>query len=162
MKHLPLRASKRRTSQESSGSNGSSKEAKVCSIQSHTSPAKFVKSNVLQTQKEISRSKGKNRNEGTSLLRNRTQSKDRRTFLTGCHLETDNNTWLCYICKCYDPVYNDKEIDACGDTTEWIGCDCERWYHKYCTRLTVIDDNFSCKTMNAKCLQPKKEQKLNC
>ena len=61
-------------------------------------------------------------------------------------------TWVCAICHCYDPVDAGHEVEGTGDTTEWIGCDCNRWYHKDCTRLAVVDENFSCKKVKLECL----------
>lgn len=76
---------------------------------------------------------------------------------SGFHDLEDVETWVCAICKCYDPVItspikNPKGTGQDQSTTEWIGCDCNRWYHQYCTKLKKIDDSFSCKQLNRKCL----------
>ena len=65
-------------------------------------------------------------------------------------------TMACRVCKCYDPIIttpvkNPKQAEAMM-TTEWIGCDCNRWYHKYCTKLKKIDDSFSCVQLGIECL----------
>ena len=73
---------------------------------------------------------------------------------TGFHDYEDVETWVCAICQCYDPVITSPVKPGNPDimTTEWIGCDCNRWYHKYCTKLKHIDDSFSCKQLNRECL----------
>jgi len=75
---------------------------------------------------------------------------------TGYHDLEDVETWVCAVCQCYDPIIttpvkNSKQAEAMM-TTEWIGCDCNRWYHKYCTKLKVIDDSFSCALLGLECL----------
>jgi len=75
---------------------------------------------------------------------------------TGYHDLEDVETWVCGVCKCYDPIIttpvkNPKQAEAMM-TTEWIGCDCNRWYHKYCTKLKKIDDSFSCVQLGIECL----------
>ena len=72
--------------------------------------------------------------------------------LTGYHDMSNVETWVCAICKCYDPVDAGHDMEGTGDTTEWIGCDCNRWYHKICTRLAVVDETFSCKMVKLECL----------
>merc|ERR1719215_2614636 len=70
---------------------------------------------------------------------------------SGFHDLDDVETWVCAICQCYDPVITspikNPQQSALLMTTEWIGCDCNRWYHKYCTKLKHIDDSFSCKQL---------------
>ena len=75
-------------------------------------------------------------------------------ILTGYHDMSNVETWVCAICKCYDPVDAGQDMEGSGDTTEWIGCDCNRWYHKVCTRLAVVDETFSCKMVKLQCLPP--------
>lgn len=41
----------------------------------------------------------------------------------GRHDMRNVETWVCAICGQYDPVLPG---DGGGDTTEWIGCDCNR------------------------------------
>jgi len=68
----------------------------------------------------------------------------------GLHDLRNLDTWVCAICGRYDPVLpRGEELE---NTTEWIGCDCNRWFHKFCTRLKVVDDNFSCKLVQKTCL----------
>jgi hypothetical protein len=45
---------------------------------------------------------------------------------------------LCALCMLKDCVKDGKK-----KRTEWIGCDCDRWYHKTCTGLYKFN-NFSC------------------
>jgi hypothetical protein len=56
---------------------------------------------------------------------------------------------VCAICECYDPPEEEVEDHT---TTEWVGCDCNRWYHQHCTKIKVIDDTFSCKNVSLACL----------
>ena len=72
-------------------------------------------------------------------------------LLTGYHDMSNVETWVCAICQCYDPVDAGQDQGS-GDTTEWIGCDCNRWYHKICTRLPVVDENFNCSMVKLECL----------
>jgi len=67
----------------------------------------------------------------------------------GRHQDMDNV--VCAICNQYDPVIPGSYIRH-GDTTEWIGCDCNRWFHKLCTRLKEVDDSFSCRHVHKTCL----------
>ena len=39
-------------------------------------------------------------------------------------------TWKCAICKQYDPVLPTGVEPSKMPTTEWVGCDCNRWYHQ--------------------------------
>ena len=68
---------------------------------------------------------------------------------SGFHDISRKDTWVCAICECYDPPVEDSAVLP---TTEWIGCDCDRWYHKHCTKLEKIDESFSCKNVNLNCL----------
>jgi len=85
------------------------------------------------------RTRGRARSRGLSTPR----AKDK-----GRHDIRNVETWVCAICGQYDPVLP----GGGGDTTEWIGCDCNRWFHKFCTKLKVVDDNFSCKMVQKTCL----------
>ncbi len=75
---------------------------------------------------------------------------------SGFHDLEDVETWVCAICQCYDPIITspvkNPQQNALLVTTEWIGCDCNRWYHKYCTKLKKIDESFSCKQLDRECL----------
>jgi hypothetical protein len=63
---------------------------------------------------------------------------------------------VCTICECYDPPEEENDLIN-PTTTEWIGCDCNRWYHKRCTKLKKIDDSFSCKKVKLTCLPTAEE-----
>jgi hypothetical protein len=69
----------------------------------------------------------------------------------GLHDMENTTTWVCAICGQYDPILPGS-ISRDGDTTEWIGCDCNRWFHKFCTRLKQVDDSFSCRNVHKSCL----------
>jgi len=146
-KPLPLRASKRRASQESSGSNGSSKEAKQ-------SPLKRKRSLIKPQWPKIIRHQIKSFGKKQKILK--PSKRLTQLHITGYHNERDNNTWVCYTCKCYDPIYSENE--KIPESTEWIGCDCGRWYHQVCTKLAVIDESsFSCHSVNVKCIDIRPE-----
>lgn len=86
----------------------------------------------------------------SSSLKGRGRSRARQSVPSGYHDMTRAETWVCAICKCYDPPAKEST-----PTTEWIGCDCNRWYHKHCTRLKKVDDTFCCSQVNLKCLPRK-------
>jgi len=71
--------------------------------------------------------------------------------LKGLHDLENTTTWVCAICGQYDPILPGGSSRD-GDTTEWIGCDCNRWFHKFCTRLKEVDDSFSCRQVHKSCL----------
>jgi len=155
-KPVPLRASKRRASQESSGSNGSSKEAKIGSLRSgQTSSPQPGSTSNLTPGRGSAKTRGRPRNgnrPGPSSARQSTSMQQQPSpLLTGYHDMSNVETWVCAICQCYDPVDAGQDQGS-GDTTEWIGCDCNRWYHKICTRLPVVDENFNCSMVKLECL----------
>ena len=78
----------------------------------------------------------------------------RKATPTGFHDMARVETWVCAICKQYDPILEPGTDPENAPTTEWIGCDCNRWYHQHCTKLDKIDDSFSCVQVKLKCLQP--------
>jgi len=154
-KALPLRASKRRASQESSGSNGSSKEPKIKPLRSVQTSSPLLTSNPTPGRGNA-KTRGRPRNgnrPGPSSARQSTSSMQEHSspLLTGYHDMSNVETWVCAICQCYDPVDAGHDQGS-GDTTEWIGCDCGRWYHKICTGLPVVDENFSCALVKLECL----------
>ena len=55
----------------------------------------------------------------------------RRPGSRGLHDMYNSQTWKCAICGQYDPIGEDDD----GDTTEWIGCDCNRCVHPECPDL---------------------------
>jgi len=71
--------------------------------------------------------------------------------MKGLHDMENTTTWVCAICGQYDPILPGSSSRD-GDTTEWIGCDCNRWFHKFCTRLKEVDDSFSCRNVHKSCL----------
>merc|ERR1719336_3247994 len=70
---------------------------------------------------------------------------DEESIYSGSYL--DNS--FCAICKGYDdPELCEEEAD---EKTEWIGCDCDRWYHSSCLShvatnvgLQLNHENFNC------------------
>ena len=63
----------------------------------------------------------------------------------------------CGICEMLDPPVDPDNPHSSADTTEWVGCDCYRWFHKSCTRLTKFTEKFSCKSVKMKCQDLKPE-----
>ena len=58
---------------------------------------------------------------------------------------------VCGICHEYDPPRQD-ENSLKPYTTEWVGCDCDRWFHKTCTKLQRFTTLFSCRSVKMKCI----------
>ena len=83
---------------------------------------------------------------------------------SGVHDEGNDRTWKCTICRRYDPKLPRGAAARRGGgskgsgngQTEWIGCDCNRWYHVLCTKVEDEEglENFSCELVNIKCLLP--------
>jgi len=69
----------------------------------------------------------------------------------------------CGICELMDPPVDPDNPNSTADTTEWVGCDCYRWFHKSCTKLTKFTEKFSCKSVKMKCqeIQPTPESSLS-
>jgi len=63
----------------------------------------------------------------------------------------------CGICELLDPPVDPKNPLSAVETTEWVGCDCYRWFHKCCTKLMKITEKFSCKSVKMKCIEDKPE-----
>lgn len=63
-----------------------------------------------------------------------------------------NEEVVCAICNQFDPSIP-SHYKLPGNKTEWIGCDCNRWFHKFCTGLKEVDDSFSCRLVHKTCLQ---------
>ncbi len=78
-----------------------------------------------------------------------------KTADSGYHDLSDVETWVCAICKKYDPVLPKGADPTKAVNTEWVGCDCDRWYHQFCTGLKVVDDSFNCAMVKLKCLPTK-------
>ena len=65
-------------------------------------------------------------------------------------IEKESEDIKCGLCNEYDPPIPNA-VGGSTYTTEWVGCDCERWYHKYCTGLTRFTNKFSCKSVKMRC-----------
>ena len=63
----------------------------------------------------------------------------------------------CGICELLDPPVDPDNPHSTEATTEWVGCDCYRWFHKCCTKLVKITEKFSCKSVKMKCQESKPE-----
>jgi len=63
----------------------------------------------------------------------------------------------CGICELLDPPVDPHNPHSAEETTEWVGCDCYRWFHKCCTKLMKITEKFSCKSVKMKCNDSKPE-----
>ena len=63
----------------------------------------------------------------------------------------------CGICELLDPPVDPNNPHSAEETTEWVGCDCYRWFHKCCTKLMKITEKFSCKSVKMKCNDSKPE-----
>jgi hypothetical protein len=67
-------------------------------------------------------------------------------------IEKESEDIACGLCNEYDPPIVDPEAQGGSHyTTEWVGCDCERWFHKQCTKLTRFTTKFSCRSVKMKC-----------
>ena len=78
--------------------------------------------------------------------------------VTGKYAADEEESYACGICNQFDPplqteMGNNKS--ATRYTTEWVGCDCERWFHKPCTKMKKFMKSFSCKSVKMKCLNAK-------
>ena len=92
-----------------------------------------------------------------SLKKKRCQLPD----VTGQHFP-DEDTTVCGLCGQFDPPHSDDAAKTKVYTTEWVGCDCNQWFHKPCTKLQRFTSLFSCRSVKMKCLGghvPKKGRK---
>jgi len=183
-KSLPSRAAKRRASQETSLNNGISpaatppppKEQRLSSssLASPTAPMAPIGSGFGSGsggggggsgRRKPSRppkprqpgGKGKNSSASSAAASSAaTAAAPEPDLLSGYHDMSNVETWVCAICHLYDPATDEPGggDDGSGDTTEWIGCDCNRWYHKLCTGLAVVDETFCCAQVKLSCLPP--------
>ena len=62
----------------------------------------------------------------------------------------------CGICEMLDPPIDPDNMNP-EETTEWVGCDCLRWFHKGCTKLAKFTEKFSCKSVKMKCMEMEQE-----
>ena len=62
----------------------------------------------------------------------------------------------CGICELLDPPVDPRnpQVPEVAETTEWVGCDCYRWFHKSCTKLSKFTEKFSCKSVRMRCQEP--------
>ena len=65
----------------------------------------------------------------------------------------------CGICEMLDPPIDPDNLNP-EETTEWVGCDCLRWFHKGCTKLAKFTEKFSCKSVKMKCMEVDQEVEL--
>ena len=72
--------------------------------------------------------------------------------------EEEAEEYSCGLCGEYDPPLQGSKEEGTVYTTEWVGCDCDRWFHKQCTKLSRFTDRFSCRSVKMKCIKPKKKQ----
>ena len=74
---------------------------------------------------------------------------------TGKYAADEEESYTCGICNQFDPPLQPertKDQSVTRYTTEWVGCDCERWFHKPCTKMKKFMKSFSCKSVKMKCL----------
>ena len=137
-------AIKRRMSQDS---NGSAKESRVSTEKFQIAPigSGFGRGNL--------KTRGTPKRPTRPSTSETEKSNNSTSDLSGYHDMTNVETWVCAICRLYDPATSEFG-EGSGDTTEWIGCDCNRWYHKLCTKLAVVDESFSCAQVKLECLPP--------
>lgn len=65
----------------------------------------------------------------------------------------DEDDIVCGICHEYDPPHPDGLAKKTQSyTTDWVGCDCSRWFHKHCTNKQRFTTLFSCRSVKMKCL----------
>lgn len=82
------------------------------------------------------------------------RSRSRLEDVTALYSEEDmdENQVVCGICESWDPPVVAGKAAAAKNTTEWVGCDCGRWFHKTCTKLKRVTHKFSCKSVKKDCL----------
>ena len=93
-------------------------------------------------------------NNGTMTIPNKPATKKRKSNqlpdVTGQHFP-DEDTTVCGICHQFDPPPSESTAKKKVYTTEWVGCDCDRWFHKPCTKLQRFTSLFSCRSVKMKC-----------
>jgi hypothetical protein len=91
---------------------------------------------------------------GTLTVPNKPAAKKRKSNqlpdVTGQHFP-DEDTTVCGICHQFDPPPSETTAKKKIYTTEWVGCDCDRWFHKPCTKLQRFTSLFSCRSVKMKC-----------
>jgi len=89
--------------------------------------------------------------------------------VTDKYAGNEDENIVCDICHDYDPPLEPGQNRPFGTDVEWVGCNCERWFHKDCARrfCNRITAKFSCKSVKMLCIgqkpprrpaQPKKRQ----
>ena len=81
--------------------------------------------------------------------------KSKRTFedVTGRY-DAEEDDITCEICHQYDPPAPEGQDRAKGYRTDWVGCNCGRWFHKSCARQFCkrITASFACKSVKMRCI----------
>ena len=85
----------------------------------------------------------------TSLKDTKKSPSSKLEDFTGKYAEDEEENYTCGICNQFDPP---DQSSTTRYTTEWVGCDCERWFHKPCTKMKKFMKSFSCKSVKMKCL----------
>merc|ERR1712141_986703 len=67
--------------------------------------------------------------------------------ITGKYVGPEDS-YVCGLCNRHELP---QLICGAGDATDWFGCDCDRWFHKSCTKKKKFSKNFSCKSVKMKC-----------
>jgi len=152
----PRRAGRKRKETTETPSKTPVKASRVSTPGTTTTPKSENKQNEKKSSIKSKKIKNPSKSSKKAASNAEIEIDDPHNTSTGFHDLEDVETWVCAVCQCYDPVIttpvkNNKQAEAMM-TTEWIGCDCNRWYHKYCTKLKHIDDSFSCKQLGRDCL----------
>merc|ERR1712179_209730 len=109
----------------------------------------------LASHPELSTEMGKKRHSDASTNGKSNTKKSKSTLedVTDQYKDQDSDEEvLCGICNHYDPPLSPENATGQTYTTEWVGCDCDRWFHKPCTKMKRFSDKFSCKSVKMKCL----------
>lgn len=85
----------------------------------------------------------------TSLKDTKKSPSSKLEDFTGKYAEDEEENYTCGICNQFDPP---DQSSTTRYTTEWVGCDCGRWFHKPCTKMKKFMKSFSCKSVKMKCL----------
>jgi len=118
------------------GVKGSIPEKKEPDVSDHDSKSSESRKSTGKRKSSSSTSK--------SGKKNKTGLED----VTEMYDDDDSEQILCGICQSWDPPH---EVGG-KKTTEWVGCDCDRWFHKQCTAMKRITTKFSCKSVKMECL----------
>jgi hypothetical protein len=64
----------------------------------------------------------------------------------------NGDTVVCDACKGTDPPILSQD-NSQEEMVEWVGCECERWFHKKCLNLTPAEfEIFSCVFVKKDCI----------